>query len=103
MPIGAPTPSAPNMAMPVQDIDIPARCGPTDAIDQDTQPVTNWLSPRPVARRANTTIVRLSVGERPGNEATRYRTPPNAHTAAPMSFDHNIWITQMRSPRRPHP
>jgi hypothetical protein len=33
--------------MPVQDIDLPARCGPTDAIDQETQPVTSWLSPKP--------------------------------------------------------
>ncbi len=47
MPIGAPMASAANMAMPVQDIDMPARCGPTEAIDQETQPVTNWLSPKP--------------------------------------------------------
>jgi hypothetical protein len=30
--------SAANMAMPVQDIDIPARGGPTEAIDQETPP-----------------------------------------------------------------
>jgi len=29
------------MAMPVQDSYMPARCGPTEAIDQETQPVTN--------------------------------------------------------------
>jgi hypothetical protein len=33
--------SAANIAMPVQDIDMPARCGPTEAIDQETQPVTS--------------------------------------------------------------
>ncbi len=51
------------MAMPVQDIDMPARCGPTEAIDQDTQPVTNWLSPKPAARRPTTMTARLTAGD----------------------------------------
>jgi hypothetical protein len=71
MPIGAPMASAANMAMPVQDIDMPARCGPTEAIDQETQPVTNWLSPKPAARRPTTMMARLIAGERPGMAATR--------------------------------
>ena len=28
----------------LQDIDMPARCGPTEAIGQEAQPVTNWLA-----------------------------------------------------------
>ena len=59
------------MAMPVQDIDMPARCGPTEAIDQETQPVTNWLSPKPATRRPTTMMARLIAGERPGMAATR--------------------------------
>ncbi len=54
--MGAPIANAANMAMPVHDIDMPARAGPTDAMDQDTQPVTNWLSPSPAASRPATTM-----------------------------------------------
>ena len=71
MPTGAPIASAANIAMPVQDIDMPARCGPTEAIDQETQPVTNWLSPRPAARRPATTMARLTPAESPGMAAIR--------------------------------
>ena len=71
MPIGAPMASAANMAMPVLDIDMPARCGPTEAIDQDTQPVTNWLSPKPAIRRPTTIMARLMAGDSPGMAATR--------------------------------
>jgi hypothetical protein len=45
---------------------MPARWGPTDAIDQETQPVTSWLSPNPAAKRPKTRMARLTVGERPG-------------------------------------
>src|ERR1700679_752539 len=83
MPTGAPIASAANMAMPVQDIDIPARCGPTDAIDHETQPVTNWLSPRPAARRPATTTPRLTPDEIPGIAAIIYSTPPRAEKPAP--------------------
>ena len=69
--VGAPMASAANMAMPVKDIDMPARCGPTEAIDQETQPVTNWLSPKPATTRPTTMMTRLIVGENPGMAATR--------------------------------
>ena len=71
MPIGAPIASAANIAIPVQDIDMPARWGPTEAIDQETQPVTNWLSPNPAARRPTTMMARLTAGDRPGMAETR--------------------------------
>jgi hypothetical protein len=71
MPTGAPTASAANMAMPVQDIDMPARCGPTEAIDQDTQPVMNWLSPKPAVKRPMTIMARLIAGDGPGIAAAR--------------------------------
>src|SRR5271154_505394 len=87
MPIGAPIASAANMAMPVLDIDMPARCGPTEAIDQDTQPVTNWLSPKPAARRPATTMPRLTAFDRPGLAATRYSNPASTEMAAPCSAE----------------
>jgi hypothetical protein len=36
-----------------------ARGGPTEAIDQETPPVTNWLSPKPATRRPTTMMARL--------------------------------------------
>ncbi len=75
--------SAANIAMPVQDIDMPARCGPAEATDQETQPVTNWLSPKPDASRPRTMMARLSVGDRPAIAEIRYSSPPSAQTAAP--------------------
>ena len=74
MPIGAPIASAANIAIPVQDIDMPARCGPTEAIDQDTQPVTNWLSPNPAARRP-AMMRRATDLPVPGSPATRAKPP----------------------------
>ncbi len=85
MPAGAPTASAAKMAIPVHDIDMPARCGPTDAIDHATHPVTNWLSPNPAARRPRIRMARLAPAERPGKVATRYSSPPSAHHSAPCS------------------
>src|SRR5271170_4038385 len=72
MPIGAPMASAANIAMPVQDIDMPARCGPTEAIDQETQPVTNWLSPKPATRRPTIMMARLMAGENASIAASQH-------------------------------
>ncbi|WZB76091.1 hypothetical protein WJ972_09550 [Achromobacter insuavis] len=87
MPTGAPTDSAANIAMPVHDIDSPARCGATEAIDHDTHPVTNWLSPRPAANRPAMMMARLAVDDSPGMAAARYSSPATAIPAAPCSAD----------------
>ena len=63
LPIGAPTASAANMAMPLQDIDMSARCDPTEAIERD---MFDWPSSEESRGPANARQVTLSAG--PGSE-----------------------------------
>ena len=68
-PSGAPTASAPYIAIPAQDMARPAWCGPTAVTIQVLQAVVNRLSPKPSTMRPSSSTASAGPGGK--TEASR--------------------------------